>query len=178
MTKESIMSDFRAFDQRVELRGSHLIAMVEAFPTGTEKVGKAILKAKGFEDPEPDQWYSLQNVLDVLKGLYDAFDPHILTQMGYRLAAIVDLPAHWDTIDIAFRELDAGYQMNHRGGEIGSYNCQDLGTQSGLRRLKMISKSHWPCELDRGLMHGMGDRYKKDGMDVLVRRNEGRALQK
>ena len=166
------MSDFQAFDPRAELSGTHLHAMIQAFPVGTEKVGREILKSQGLENPQPDQWYKVQSVLDMLKGMYEAFDYHILTKMGYRLATIVDLPPHWDTIDIAFKELDSGYQMNHRGGDIGSYECEDLGTWSGLRRCKMISKSHWPCELDQGLMHGMGDRFKKNGVDVLVRRND------
>jgi len=166
------MRQFQAFDQRVELSGGHLIAIVQAFPAGTEKIGVAMLTARGINAPQPDSWYKLQAVLDVMKDLYATFNPGLLTRMGYRVAQLVKLPPHWQSLEIALNELDIGYKMNHRGGEIGSYACEDLGIQSGLRRIKMIVKTHWPCEYELGLIQGIGDRFKKEGIEVLVRKDE------
>ena len=126
------MAQFKAFDPRVELSGGHLSAIVQAFPAGTEKIAISILTAKGLQDPKPDAWYSLQDVLDVMKDLYETLNPGLLTRIGNRVAQLVELPPHWKTIDIALKELDVGYKMNHRGGQIGSYAAEDLGTEFGL----------------------------------------------
>ncbi len=165
------MQEFRAFDQRVELSGGHLKAIIQAFPEGTQSIADNILSAKGLQDPQPGAWYSLQTVLDVMKDLYETFYPGMLTRMGYQVAQLVELPPHWDSVDIAFKELGVGYQMNHRGGEIGSYSFDDLGTEGGLRRGKMTVKTHWPCEYELGLLQGMGDRFKRGPSEVLVRKD-------
>ncbi len=166
------MRQFQAFDQRVELSGGHLIAIVQAFPAGTERIGAAILTARGINSPEPESWYSLQAVLDMMKDLYEKFNPGLLTRMGYRVAQLVKLPPHWQSIDTALSELDIGYKMNHRGGEIGSYACENLGTDSGLRRMKVVVTTHWPREYELGLIQGIGDRFKNKDVEVFVRKDE------
>ncbi|MFH1116857.1 MAG: hypothetical protein V1792_23320 [Pseudomonadota bacterium] len=166
------MAHFKAFDPRVELSGGHLSAIIQAFPAGTEKIAKSILAARGLQDPKPDAWYSLQAVLDVMKDLYESFNPGLLTRMGSRVGQIVQLPPHWKSVDMAVKELDIGYKMNHRGGQVGSYSYEDLGTVSGLRRMKSIARTHWPCEYDFGILQGMGERFKQPGMEVFVRKDE------
>ncbi len=166
------MGQFKAFDQRVEISGGHLSAIIQAFPAGTEKIAISILTAKGLQDPNPDAWYSLQSVLDVMKDLYESFNPGLLTRIGNRVPQLVQVPPHWKSIDIALKELDVAYKMNHRGGQIGSFVSEDLGTDGGLRRIKMISRSHWPCEYDHGIMQGVSERFKEPGMEVFVRKDD------
>ena len=150
------MAQFKAFDQRVELSGGHLSAIVQAFPAGTEKIAMSILTAKGLQDPKPDAWYNLQAVLDVMKDLYESFNPGLLTRTGNRVAQVVQLPPHWKSLDIALKELDVGYKMNHRGGQIGSYAAEDLGTEGGLHRMKMIARTHWPVRIRSRYHAGIG----------------------
>jgi hypothetical protein len=172
------MAHFKAFDPNVEVSGGHLSAFVKAFPAGTEKIGMSMLTAAGLGNPEPNKWYKLQSLLDVMKDLQESFNPGLLTRMGYQVAQLVELPPHWNDIDIALSEIDVGYQMNHRGGQIGSYSCNDLGSQNGLRRIKMTIKTHWPCEYELGLLQGLSDRFKSNGAEVNVREDDASPCRK
>lgn len=163
------MEQFKAFDQRVEVSGGHLTAFVQAFPAGTAKIGIEILNSVGLGNPSPEGWYRLQTLLDVMKQLHERFTGSILTRMGYRVAQLVQLPPHWKSVQDALSELDKGYHMNHRGGEIGSYEYEYLVTETGLYRAKMIVKTHWPCEYELGLLQGVGDRYKPPESEIFVR---------
>ena len=166
------MREFQAFDDRVELSGGHLQAIIKAFPAGTEKIAIGMLEAKGLQDPNPNNWYKLQPVLDLMKDLYETFNPSMLTRMGYQVAKIVELPPQWNSIEIALKELDIGYKMNHRGGEIGSYSFEDLGNIGGLRRGRMTVKTHWPCEYEIGLIQGLADRFKAPESEAIVRKED------
>ncbi|MEW6141483.1 MAG: hypothetical protein AB1733_24945 [Thermodesulfobacteriota bacterium] len=165
------MQQFKAFDERVEVSGGHLAAFVRAFPPGTEKIGADILNSVGLGNPNPQGWYRLQTLLDVMKQLQDRFTGTILTRMGYNVAQLVQLPPHWKSVEDALSELDKGYHMNHRGGEIGSYHYEYLVTETGLHRAKMVVKTHWPCEYELGLLQGMGDRYKQPETEIFVRKD-------
>ncbi len=172
------MREFQAFDERVELSGGHLRAIIQAFPAGTEKIAIRMLEARDLQDPNPKNWYKLQLVLDLMKDLYETFNPAMLTRMGYQVAQIVDLPPHWNSIEIALKELDTGYKMNHRGGKIGSYSFEDLGTVGGLRRGRMTVKTHWPCEYEIGLIQGVADRFKAAGSEAIVRKEDNATCRK
>ena len=172
------MAYFKAFDPNVEVSGGHLAAFVKAFPAGTEEIGMKMLTAAGLGNPDPNGWYSLQALLDVMKDLQESFNPGLLTRMGYQVARLVDLPPDWDDIEVALLGLDKGYQMNHRGGRIGSYSCEDLGTQNGLRRMKMTVKTHWPCEYELGIIQGASERFKRNGAEVNVREDDSAPCRK
>jgi hypothetical protein len=172
------MAQFKAFDPNVEVSGGHLAAFVQAFPAGTEEIGMKMLNAAGLGNPDPNKWYKLQALLDVMKDLQESFNPGLLTRMGYQVAQVVQVPPDWDDIDVTLLGLDKGYQMNHRGGRIGSYSCEDLGTENGLRRMKMTVKTHWPCEYELGIIQGASERFKRNGAEVNVRKDEAAPCRK
>ena len=163
------MTQFKALDPNVELSGLHLNAFIKAFPKGIQDVGIKTLTIAGLGNPDPKEWYHFQSLLNVMKDFYENFNPLLLTRMGYQVAHLVEFPSHWDDVDVALLEFDKGYQMNHRGGRIGSYHCEDLGSEMGLRRMKVIVKTPWPCEYELGFIQGISDRFKRNGTEVHVR---------
>ena len=166
---EMSMAEFRALDPNVELSGGYLSAFIQAFPADIQDIGEKTFNLVGLGKPEPSKWYNLQSVLNVMKNFYENFNPIIFTRMGYQVAQLMEFPSDWDDIDVALLEFDQGYQMNHRGGRIGTYTCEDLGTKYGLRRIKITVRTPWPSEYELGLIQGVGDRFKRNGAEIHVR---------
>jgi hypothetical protein len=58
--------------------------------------------------------------------------------------------------------------MNHRRGEIGSYEHKYLGEEGGLKRAKIVCPNPYPCAFDRGVIQGFAWRFKPSGAVDLV----------
>ncbi len=164
---------FKALDPNVEMSGGHLFAFLNAFPPRTQQTAKEILDARGMGSPDPEKWYLLQPFLDAMKEVSDRLGPPMLRRVGFEVIQRVPLPPHWSSLEVAFGELDVGYHMNHRKGEIGAYECHNLGVEHGLHRIKMVVSTHWPCKYEHGILDGMAHRFRPVGiMDIVVREVE------
>mgnify|MGYP006934483092 CR=1 FL=1 len=67
-------------------------------------------------------------------------------------------PPGVDTPLAALQSIDDAYQLNHRGGEIGSYEATDAGRD----RARVRCENPYPCVYDRGLVLGTVEAFSDD----------------
>jgi hypothetical protein len=173
------MAEFRSFADSVEVMGGVIVAFVSGFPKGTEQVGLKILEKYGLKGPMEAEWYLLQPFLDAMKEISDKIGPHLLSRIGEGVAENVQLPPGLDSLEKCMGSVDAAYHMNHRGGEIGSYQYSDEGTEGGLRRAKMVCANPYPCAFDWGVLEGFAVRFKPaDAAGIVVRHDDSQPCRK
>jgi len=148
------MAQFVAFDPKVEVIGTAIMSIA----AGLGKTALPILSTHGLDTVDPDQWYSQQTWLDALKdiamGQYNAmFD---LVAVGMAVPNTAVFPPDVNSMVSALVSIDAAYHMNHRGGEIGSYQI----SESTNDQLTVICRNPYPCDFDYGLIYSMARRFR------------------
>ena len=104
-----------------------------------------------------------------MKEIQDKFSSELLFRIGEKIATNAILPPGINSLETCLASINTAYHMNHRRGEIGSYEYSYLGGGSGLKRAKMICPNPYPCAFDRGVIHGFAQRFKPAGaVDVIV----------
>ncbi|MFC7029144.1 hypothetical protein ACFQH8_20255 [Halomicroarcula sp. GCM10025710] len=153
------MAPYDAFDQNVEINGQTVLAVVDgAMGKFSEKyydLAMAALAEEGIDDPAPDQWYSQQAWLNAFEGMAADLEPHVLDRIGEQIPSVAEWPNDIETVPDALRSINDAYQRNHRGGEIGSYQFERLGEQTGA----VTCHNPYPCPFDRGLIRGVAQKY-------------------
>ncbi len=167
------MAEFRCYDPGVEVVGEVIAAFMAGFPTGTDKIGLAILEKHGITDPRKGEWYPLQPFLNAMKEISDRLGPHVLERIGEQIAVNAMLPPDLDTLEKCLASIDVAYHMNHRGGEIGKYDYTYLGVEGGLNRARLTCPNCYPCAFDQGVIEGFAERFKpKTSAGVTVRHDD------
>jgi hypothetical protein len=167
------MSEFKSFSPEVEVTGEVLMAFLAGFPEEFRSSGFRILEKHGLADPQTNEYYTLQNLLDAMKEISDSFSTQMLSRIGEQIALHAVLPPGIDDLEKCLESIDVAYHMNHRGGEIGSYAYKPLGTEGGLGRAAMTCLNPYPCAFDRGVIEGFAKRFKSSGSyDVVVRHDD------
>ena len=118
--------------------------------------GVKILEEHGIVDPRPDQWYSWQAYLDALRHIYEKIGPATVGEIGKKLVAGNEFPPHIDSIDAALRTLDHDYRQRHVGSNVGFFRYEPKGE----REVVMTIENPYPCELDRGVVTALVQRFK------------------
>jgi hypothetical protein len=178
------MAPYRAFDENVEVHGQTILAVVDdalaRFADAYRERARRALAANGIEEPSPDEWYPQQAWLDTFAAIAADLEPHILDRLGEQLPDAADWPTDPSTVEAGLRSIDDAYQRNHRGGEIGSYDCVAVDDRTAT----VTCRNPYPCEFDRGLIRAVarehapiesfvfveerGDRCRRDGDDACV----------
>jgi hypothetical protein len=169
------MAEFKSFSPTAQVRGEVVAAFAAAFPREVEQIGIGILEKHGLSSPRPGDFYPLQEFLDAMKEIADRFSSQMLYRIGMQIATHAVLPPGIDDLQKALGAVDAAYRMNHRGGEIGKYQYNYLGTVEGLERGVMTCPNPYPCSFDRGVIEGFAKRFKPSGAtDVVVRHDDSK----
>jgi hypothetical protein len=167
------VAEFKSFVADVEVLGDAIEAFVAGFPPELSKIGSDLLAAKGIDGFRRGEYYPLQSLLDAMKEIQDKFSSEMLFRIGEKIATNAVLPAGIDSLENCLASINTAYHMNHRRGEIGSYEYTYLGEAGGLKRAKMTCPNPYPCAFDRGVIHGFAQRFKPSGaVDVIVRHDE------
>ena len=157
------MSQFIAFSPSVEVSGEVLQSWLE----GTEGKIKPYLKSYGLEVVQPGLWYPQQIALNALR---DFADSGSLFNAGLLISEVTSFPPYVDDIWSALESLDEAYHLNHRNGQIGSYEINRYNSHA----VDVIAENPYPCEFDFGLLYHMAHRFepKNSQVSVLHDRNE------
>jgi hypothetical protein len=167
------VTEFKSFAADAEVLGDAIEAFVAGFPPELSKIGSGVLTAKGIDGFRRGEYYPLQSLLDAMKEIQDKFSSEMLFRIGEKIAANAVLPPGIDSLETCLASINTAYHMNHRRGEIGSYEYTYLGEVGGLKRAKMTCPNPYPCAFDRGVIHGFAQRFKPSGaVDVIVRHDE------
>lgn len=151
------MAQFIAFEERVEVSGQSMLSAINASPFGQEQ-RSAILRAYGIDKPAAGRWYPQQAWLNAIKELSGEAGDNLLFSIGLSIPEYVVFPSGINTLENALKAIDRAYQMNHRGGEIGSYRVVDFNGRAG--KAVMVCQTPYPSAFDRGIISRMLEKFR------------------
>jgi len=120
------------------------------------KASRHILSRYGLDRPRADNWYSEEELLEVLRTIAAAGPPFTLYNAGMYVADMTSFPPQIDSIQQAIEWLGSVHERSHRGERIGGYTTEETGMGS----LTVVSTSSYPCDFDRGLIETTARRFR------------------
>ncbi len=157
------MKPFQASSPAVEVNGETVLAIVAGMSFATHRANR-ILAAHRIEDPQPGRWYRQQDWLEAFREIAEILGPNTLYQIGMKIPEQAKFPPAIDTVEKALGAINQAYQMNHRGGEIGSYEFHPTGAGAG----RVVCRNPYPSDFDRGIIHAMASRFAANRLQVRV----------
>ena len=142
----------------VEVNGETVRAMVAGMSELAPFARKA-LAAHGVSEPQPGQWYPQQAWLEAFREIAETLGPNTLFRIGCKIVDHAHFPSGIGSIEEALAAIDVAYQMNHRGGDIGSYEFVRTTPRSG----RVICRNPYPSDFDRGIIQSVANRFLAEG---------------
>lgn len=161
------MTQFKAFAPKVEVTGESILSVMDGMGVFKETAQK-ILADQGIINPKPGQWYSQQAWLDAFRTIAEKIGAATLLAIGKAIPANAQWPPQVDTIEKALASIDVAYHMNHRGGEIGSYQFIPTGPNS----CRIICRNPYPSEFDQGIIYAVAHKFAPKGVSPSVKLDE------
>jgi hypothetical protein len=162
------MAQYEAFDPAVEVHGQTILNVIDGalsrFSNDYQQLALDALAENGVENPKPEAWYPQQAWLDTFKTIADELEPHLLDRIGEQIPDVVDWPTGITGIEAGLEAIDEAYQLNHRGGEIGSYAFVRVDDRQG----EMRCRNPYPCPFDRGLIRAVAREHAPVGAFVFI----------
>lgn len=153
------MAQFEAFDPNVEVHGRTILAVVDGalarFSDDYRRRAREALAENGVDDPDQDEWYPQQAWLNTFAVIAGDLQPHLLDRLGSQIPAVVEWPTDISGVEDGLRSIDDAYQLNHRGGDIGSYRFESTADQAG----EVVCRNPYPCHFDRGLIRAVAQEH-------------------
>ena len=152
------MAQYEAFEPDVEVHGETIRTVVDdalaRFTQDYRTMALDALAENGVGDPKTDEWYPQQAWLNTFEVIAEQLEPHILDRLGEQIPDVAEWPSDVSDIEGGLRAIDEAYQLNHRGGDIGSYRFEPVDDQTG----RMVCENPYPCLFDRGLIRAVARR--------------------
>lgn len=148
------MSNYEPFESGVEVNGQTILSVVEsagAISPVFERKAHEFLSNNGIDDPQQGEWYSQGDYLSAIEQIERDGGAQLLTNIGKRIPKLAEWPEGVDSVAGGLDSINRAYQMNHRGGEIGSYRFEATGDRSGV----VYCKNPYPCLFDKGIIEGV-----------------------
>jgi len=161
------MTQYKAFDSNVKVRGKTLLSFVQSMGELKEVV-EFYLENNGIDKIEADNWYPIQNWLDTLQQISTKIGPSVIKRVGQEIPYNTKWPSMIDSIDTALSLINSAYQQNRKNGTIGNYKFQAFGEKKG----RMLCLNPYPCEFDKGLIEGT---IRKFGGKLPIIKHESRS---
>lgn len=147
------MVEFEAFEDGAEVNGQTVAAFIQGVPAGFEERAIEILAEHGIEDPEPGEWYSQQAWLDATEAIDSRMGEATLNRIGERIPETADWPSGVGLVVAGLDLINEAYNMNHRGGEIGYYDAEQVDEQT----VHVHCKNPYPCTFDQGVVRAVSE---------------------
>ncbi len=167
------MAQFKAFAPQVEVNGQTVLAVLNGMGP-VQDLGHKILAQHGIKNPLPGLWYSQQAWLDAFRTIAETVGPMTLYSIGQAIPNSAQWPTQITTVEMALASIDTAYHLNHRGGEIGSYQFNLVGPRSG----KMICHNPYPSEFDQGIIYAVARKFAPLGSFPWVKLDESAPTRK
>jgi len=154
----------------IEVRGEVILAILES----TRSLGDEalrILGRHGITDIGQGRWYPLSRLLAALGEFEATMTDTTLYTIGHKIHSNAVLPVEYGDFLEALAGIDEAYHLNHQGGDIGHYRFE----RTGPRQARIISTSLYPCEFDRGVVHGFAGRGRPAEFQRLGARHDPQA---
>lgn len=156
------MAEFRSFDPQAEVAGRAMLSIID----GIGEQAQPFLAKQGLSTIDPEAWYSQQLFLDIFKDIAQAprttvFD---MVSIGMKIPERSIFPPHVTSTETALLSLDAAYQKNNRGGNIGHYAV----TRISDTQIDVIAENPFPCDMVYGVIYGLIQRFPPPGINYTV----------
>lgn len=157
------MAQFQAFEPQTEVGGASILLLVDAMGT-FKRLATSILERNGIHEIDRNKWYPLQAYLDAYREIYEQIGERTLKSIGKQVPDKVHWTSDIDSIEGALISINAAYNLNHRGGNIGYYRYEKAGERSA----KIVCCNPYPCVFDMGLIEAVGNKFAPPGSRVRV----------
>ncbi len=121
--------------------------------------GLGLLAEHGISHVDPEGWYPQQPYLEMFRAIEARHGEAALRAMARQVPDTSKFPPGIRTLEQALQALDIAYQLNHRGGEIGTYACLPMGPRS----LEMVCDTPYGCAFDMGILDALIEAFKPEG---------------
>lgn len=151
-------------------------------PSGTEVLGqnlrafldnlqsdktRPIMEQYGIANPQPDQWYSLADLLNVLNLIMEHPDVTFnMVAIGMKIGEIVPMPPDMPdpTLEQVLSMWNGIYQYIHRQGDVGAISFEKVND----KHFKTIHTDVYPDDFSYGIVYGYGRRFLPFGTRFTV----------
>lgn len=156
------MAQFVGFDPKVQVSGQSMMITIQAMG---ERV-HPVLKKHGMENLQADRWYPQQPYLDFFREIAQGDFSSVLdlVSIGMNVPTLAYWPENIRTIEDALFSIGQAYEMNHKGGRIGSYQA----VSTGERQIEVRCENPYPCDFDYGLVYNTAKLYQPADGHVMV----------
>lgn len=161
------MAQFEPFAQSVQVNGETVLSVVAGVGTFRDRA-LAILGENHIVNPQPGKWYAQSDWLSAFKTISERMGGITLLAIGRQIPENAQWPPAVDSLEKALPSIDVAYHMNHRGGEIGTYQFEKTGEKTG----RMVCRNPYPCEFDRGIIDGVARKFKPQGVAIVNVRHD------
>jgi hypothetical protein len=172
----------------IEVLGACLGAIYDGFGAFRSAASKFLLQHKlgtlgadKLATFSPADWYPLESFLAAYHAIQKEVGDQAIYAVGTSIAPNAPWPPFVTDVDSALQSLDVAYHMNHRknglvmadaqSGKmiegIGHYSYQSTGATTAMVRCD----NPYPCDFDRGIIFGIGQRWSRSR--VLVEHDDG-----
>lgn len=154
------MGQFEPFDEGVEVNGQTVLAVVDGVPDPFRDRAHAILAASGIEDPQPNEWYPQEAWLAAFEEIWTDVGDATLRGIGRAVPEQADWPGDVETAKEGLESIDRAHNMNHRGGDVGFYQAEQLARDL----VEVTCKTPYPCAFDQGVVQGAAEAFDDVGL--------------
>jgi hypothetical protein len=149
------MAKYEAFDSDVEVHGQTIRTVIDdalvRFSEEYQQLARDTLAENGVENPSSDEWYPQQAWLNTFAVVAEETEPHILDRLGEQIPDVGEWPSSISSVEEGLAAINEAYQLNHRGGDIGTYQFESIDDQTG----RVTCRNPYPCPFDRGLIRAV-----------------------
>lgn len=163
------MTQFRAFEQGVEVNGESVFSVVDGMDAFKAKAFD-ILSKYGISQLKADEWYPQQAWLDSFREISETVGASTLFLIGKKIPENAQFPSDIDNIEKALQAIDVAYHMNHRLNKEQLFNPRTGIMKEGIghygyvkmdaKKARIICNNPYPCDFDRGIIEAMAKRFK------------------
>lgn len=148
-----------------EVSGEVICSVLKALPTHEATI-RTILSNYSIDNPNPEEWYSMENYLSAFQDISRTLGPHLLFSIGKSLSSNFAPSDEIDSLETVLEHLDEQYHHTHRGNNIGHYKLISFDKEH--KEAKIECKNPYPCYLDRGVLMAISQQYKPSGARLIT----------
>ncbi len=149
----SKLSSFQSQYPDAEIRGGMILAIQHAMG----KVAAPYFKQAGFENIQPDAWYSMAKYLQVIYDIVEHEQSIMssLVAMGMETAEHAVLPPDIDTLEKGLMAMQQGWQMNSRNAQEVIWAVQRMDDSTII----CTNYSPFPADQEYGVLYAFARRF-------------------
>ncbi len=155
-------------DPQTELMGRTALSLIENIQ---HQDIKPILRKHNLDSINPDTWYKMQDVLNVLSDISDGDNAMSnFVSIGISAAELSVLPPEMEKMSLAEILMAYGkiYNIRHRGGDAGEISVEQVSNN----HFKITMKIPYPDDVFYGVMYGYARRFRPAGAHFVVQYDE------